>query len=114
MAAVAEHLATLHPEEGRGYLRPDRSVLRSMFHAADVPADVIAAEAQHASVLPIRAAVRNAVGRSLRPFAATIDVPVFLAYGDVDISPEPRTEPSVFSATSDITLQLLRGSAHLP
>lgn len=113
MAAVAELLAATHVEDGPGYLRPDRDILRPMFHASDVPDDVIAAEAPHAVVLPIRSAVRTAIGLSLRPLAAGVDVPVFLAFGEAsDISPQPRAEPAAFAAAPDITLHLVPGSAH--
>ena len=40
------------------------------------------------------------------------DVPVFLAFGDVDVSPCPHLEPSTYPASRDVTLFLLPSSAH--
>jgi hypothetical protein len=44
--------------------------------------------------------------------AAAISVPVFLVFGEQDLSEDPRREPTAYSSCNDLTLFVLRGSAH--
>ena len=45
--------------------------------------------------------------------AASIEVPVFLGYGERDSSPDPKAEPGAYSRSTDITLFLVERMAHM-
>ena len=84
-----------------------------MFHLDDVPALVCDADAaETATVLPPRAAAEASVPWFTADSAAAIDVPVFLTFGELDVSPAPHAEPSYFASSPDVTLFVLAGSAH--
>jgi pimeloyl-ACP methyl ester carboxylesterase len=109
-AALVEQMAAGMPEP---YVTGDRAPLRSWFHLDDVPDEVIAADdAATLTVVPRRCAAASTVPGITADAAGMIDVPVLLAYGEVDVSPEPHAEPAFFSASPDVTLFLLPGSGH--
>jgi pimeloyl-ACP methyl ester carboxylesterase len=98
--------------EGRFHLVP-RDLLRPLFHSADVPDAVIAADDAVQSRVPVRAASEVTTPGYVAPHAALIDVPVLLGFGgDLDVSPDPRGEPARYPRCTDITLVVLDGSAH--
>lgn len=94
------------------YFEGPREYLQSWFHLADVPADVVAADCVTAkSVVP------RVFGTALIPgvvaeHAARIDVPVFIGYGTVDVSPDPRAEAALYRNSPDITTVVVADSAH--
>jgi pimeloyl-ACP methyl ester carboxylesterase len=84
-----------------------------MFHLTDVPRHVLDADAaQTATVLPPRAAAEASVAWFASEAATEIDVPVFLAYGELDMSPAPHEDPAAYTGAQDVTLFVLPGSAH--
>lgn len=90
-----------------------RERLRQLFHAPDVPGDVIATDDAAESRVPVRAASEVITPGYVAEFAAAVDVPVFLALGShVDVSPDPYTEVAHYRASRDITLYVVQGSAH--
>jgi pimeloyl-ACP methyl ester carboxylesterase len=95
-----------------GYIRVPLTVLRPQFHLPDVPDALHAAEEEHATDLPRQAGVAAIDSAVMAPALAAIAVPVFLAFGTVDMSPEPAREPSLYPACPDMTLYRLEGSAH--
>jgi pimeloyl-ACP methyl ester carboxylesterase len=95
-----------------GYLEVPRDLLRQQFHAADVPEAVLEADARTATVLPRQLAVTAIAPAGAVHHAKRISVPVFLAYAERDMSPDPRGEVALYQASPDITLFLLAGSAH--
>jgi pimeloyl-ACP methyl ester carboxylesterase len=100
------------PSWDSGYLSVPRPLLRAQFHAADVPAEVLAADDADETVLPRRLAVAAIASPTAAHYAASVDVPVFLCFGEVDMSPDPRREVSLYTSSDDVTLLLLPGSAH--
>jgi alpha-beta hydrolase superfamily lysophospholipase len=91
----------------------DRSIAHPLFHAPDVPAEVIAADDAAVSRMPVRAGVETGIPGYIKEDAAVIDVPVFLAFGTVvDLTTGPYTEPANYGASGDVTLYLVQGSAH--
>src|SRR2546430_11763535 len=91
----------------------DRAIAHQVFHAPDVPAEVIAADDAAVSRMPVRAGVETGIPGYIQQDAAAIDVPVFLAFGTVvDLTPGPYTEPANYGASGDVTLYLVDGSAH--
>jgi pimeloyl-ACP methyl ester carboxylesterase len=95
-----------------GYLRPDRESLRALFHLADVPPDVLAADDARATQVPVGAAAAAVEPGAYREAAGKITAPVLLAFGEVDVSPAPHTEVAAYSASGDVRLLVLAGSAH--
>jgi pimeloyl-ACP methyl ester carboxylesterase len=91
----------------------DRQIAHQVFHAPDVPPEVIAADDAAVSRMPVRAGVETGIPGYVQQDAAAIDVPVFLAFGTVvDLTPGPYTEPANYGASGDVTLYLVEGSAH--
>jgi pimeloyl-ACP methyl ester carboxylesterase len=95
-----------------GYLRVPRELLRSQFHLPDVPAEVLAADDDRATVLPRSLAVAAIASPEAAAHPARISAPIFLAFGERDMSPEPHREVSLYGSSPDVTLFLLSGSAH--
>jgi hypothetical protein len=48
-----------------------------------------------------------------RPFADAIESPVFLGWGDVDVSSEPHREPSAYPRSRHVTLSIVEDMAHM-
>jgi pimeloyl-ACP methyl ester carboxylesterase len=90
-----------------------RDLLRPLFHSSDVPDAVMAADDAVQSRVPVRAASEVTTPGYVASHAARIDVPVFLGFGgDLDVSPDPHSEPARYPRSADITLVVLEGSAH--
>lgn len=96
-----------------GYLPTDRRAVRSIFHLEDVPPDLIEADDARASLTPSPIAVDAMRPGIVADKAAAITCPVFLCYGERDISPDPFGEPAYFKNSEDIRLLRLSGSAHI-
>jgi pimeloyl-ACP methyl ester carboxylesterase len=90
----------------------DRAGFRDLFYAADVPADVIAADTLAATVAPRQAALDIITPNVGARFAAGVHGPVLLAYGDADLSPDPGGEAEAYTNADDVTLIVLDDSAH--
>lgn len=45
--------------------------------------------------------------------AATIDVPVFIANGEIDVCPDPLVEPTAYPKSPDITTMVLPRASHM-
>jgi pimeloyl-ACP methyl ester carboxylesterase len=98
--------------ENRFHIVP-RDLLRPLFHSPDVPDAVMAADDAVQSRVPVRAASEVTTPGYVASHAAQIDVPVFLGFGgDLDVSPDPHSEPARYPRCADITLVVLDGSAH--
>ena len=108
-AALAAEILSALPQP---YFEGPREYLLSWFHLADVPADVVEADsATTKSVVP-RVFGTAMVPGIVAERAAQIDVPVFIGYGAVDVSPEPRAEARLYRNSPDVTTVVLSGSAH--
>jgi pimeloyl-ACP methyl ester carboxylesterase len=108
--ALVAQIVTTMPDR---FLEAERAPMLPWFHLGDVPSAVVDADtASTLTVVPRGCAAASMVPGVAAAAAATIEVPVFLAYGDTDVSPQPRVEPEFFPASHDITLFLLRGSGH--
>lgn len=104
--ALAAQVATM------GYVPSDRASMRPLFHAPDVPVEVMDADDAAATVTPAPLGADALRPGIVRAEAAEVACPVFLAYGEYDLSPSPHEEPAAYAASRDITLVLLPGSAH--
>lgn len=94
------------------------------FHWEDVPADIV--EEDLGGGYPVRRTappygsmtIPNCVVAMMSPGyvrkeAAQIDVPVFLGFGERDVSTDMRAEPSAFANAMDITLAIVPRMAHM-
>ena len=73
---------------------------------------MIAADSEGATSVPRTAAIETTIPRVSAAAAGSIDVPVLLAYGAIDLSPDPAAEVATYPAAADITLLRLANSAH--
>ncbi|WP_019928747.1 alpha/beta fold hydrolase [Nocardia sp. BMG111209] len=110
-AELVERMVAVFPHR---YAQPaDRAPMRSWFHLADVPEQVVTVDdATTLTVVPRRSGAEASVPGIGRDAAAAVDVPVFLGYGAVDVSPDPQREASFYPNSPDITVYALTGSAH--
>ena len=108
------HMTTRH--EGVNYVYP--------FHWEDVPADIL--EADMKGGYPIRQTapefgsltIPNCAVQMMTPGcfaadAARIAVPVLIGLGERDTCPDPRAEPSAYSASPDISVFIVPRMAHM-
>jgi pimeloyl-ACP methyl ester carboxylesterase len=89
-----------------------RERLRPLFHGPDVPEEVIRADDAAESRVPVRAASEVTTPGYVRRYAEAVDVPIFLGFGQVDVSPDAHAEPACYRASSDVTLVVIDGSGH--
>src|SRR5919106_1999718 len=78
----------------------------------DVPAAVIAADDATVARWPRQAYVEALLQGHSVPFAAEVDCRVFLGFGDHDIPPLPHADVAYYPRSNDVTLYVLRNSAH--
>lgn len=94
------------------------------FHWEDVPADIVDADMRGG--YPVRRSappfgsltIPNCVVAMMGPGfvrddAARIEAPVFLGYGERDVSVAPHAEPAAFAAAKDISLIVVPRMAHM-
>ncbi len=108
-AELASEILSALPQT---YFEGPREYLQSWFHLADVPAEVVAADCVTA-----RSMVPRIFGTAMIPgvvaeHAASIDIPVLLGYGVVDVSPDPRAEAGLYRSCPDMTTLVIADSAH--
>jgi alpha-beta hydrolase superfamily lysophospholipase len=99
-------------EELEPYFELPRENFGELFYAPGTPAAVIAADTALATTVPRTAAIETTIPRVSAAAAAAIDVPVLLAYGATDLSPDPDAEPATYPAAPAVELLRLEGSAH--
>jgi pimeloyl-ACP methyl ester carboxylesterase len=96
---------------GKGYNKTEPESHRSQFYVPDVPLAVIEAEEAMRVPMPDGLAEVLIPGRSAGP-AGDIKVPILLAFGADDVSPDPREEPRYYRSSNDITLLIVEDCAH--
>ena len=80
---------------------------------SDVPAAVLATTAERENLpVSLALAAQSADCAGVAAVAAAIETPVFLAFGEKDTSSTPHQEPSCYKGAKDVTLFVLKGSAH--
>jgi pimeloyl-ACP methyl ester carboxylesterase len=99
-------------EELDPYFELPRENFHELFYAPGTAEEVIAADTATATSTPRTAAIETTIPRVSAAAAAAIDVPVLLAYGSTDLSPDPLAEVATYPAAPDITLLRLDRSAH--
>lgn len=108
-AELAAEILSALPQS---YFEGPREHLQSWFHLDDVPADVVAADSVTAKSVVPRVFGTAMIPGVVAEHAARIDIPVFVGYGVVDVSPDPRAEAALYRSSPDITTVVLADSAH--
>jgi hypothetical protein len=103
---------------------------RRSFNHDDVPEDIVAEDLlgypfRIGVPIPVWASVHMPGGPRFAPArgplgpgvvteeAAAIDVPVFIANGEIDTSPDPRAEPTAYASSPEITTMILPRTSHM-
>jgi pimeloyl-ACP methyl ester carboxylesterase len=81
-------------------------------HDPDVPRAVIAADDAEAVAWPRQTYVDALLAGYSAGFAADVECPVFVGFGDHDVPPVPHDDVAFYRRSRDVTLYVLRGSAH--
>jgi pimeloyl-ACP methyl ester carboxylesterase len=90
-----------------------RTILRELFYSPDVPSAVVDADDLSLSRIPARANAEVVSPGFVSPYAAAIEVPVFLAFGEArDTSSDPHQELMNYRSATDVSLYLVPGSHH--
>jgi pimeloyl-ACP methyl ester carboxylesterase len=96
------------------YHGASRDTLRDIFHVKDVPDDLVAYDEAACHTLISRVTgVDGMTPGYAKPFAEVIESPVFLGWGDVDVSPAPHVEPSAYPRSRHVTLSVVEDMAHM-
>jgi pimeloyl-ACP methyl ester carboxylesterase len=111
---IEANAATSGVEELPMYSGAPRENFRGIFHVPDVPDDLFRYDAEECSTLiPRYSGVDGMTPGLAQPWADRIDVPVFLAFGEIDVSGDPRREPSAYPSSPDITTVVVPHMAHM-
>jgi pimeloyl-ACP methyl ester carboxylesterase len=95
-----------------GYGVAPRALHHGWLHAADVPAEVIAADDEKASAWPRQSYVGALLAGHSATYAGRLTCPVLVAFGDRDVPERPHDDVAFYRASQDVTLLVLSGSAH--
>ena len=95
-----------------GYGAAPRAPHHGWLHAADVPAEVIAADDEKASAWPRQSYVGALLAGHSATYARRLTCPVLIAFGDRDVPERPHDDVAFYRASQDVTLVVLAGSAH--
>lgn len=94
------------------YISNIRRILRTEYYLDDVPPDVIAADEAVAAAAPMPAGKEAQQQGVALAEAGEVTVPVFLGFGEHDISPDPRSEVGAFARCNDLSLGIFSDVAH--
>jgi dienelactone hydrolase len=91
-----------------------REQYRGIFHVPDVPDDLVHYDEQWChTLIPRFSGVDGMTPGFARPFAERITAPLFLAFGELDVSAAPHREPAAYPSSPDITLVVIPRMAHM-
>jgi alpha-beta hydrolase superfamily lysophospholipase len=94
------------------YVRFGREATRDFSHWPDVPADVVLAADGDQVAVPRGLAADFGMTGPAGHAAARVRVPLFLGFGERDVTDRPHAEPGHYPASRDVTLHVLAGSGH--
>ena len=91
-----------------------REQYRDIFHVENVPDDLFAYdEAECHTLIPRNSGIDGMTPGFAKPFADRIQSPLFLAFGEFDVSADPHAEPTGYPGSSDITVVVVPRMAHM-
>lgn len=94
------------------YVRFGRDATRDFSHWPDVPADVVLAADGDQVAVPRGLAADFGMTGPAGHAAARVRVPLFLGFGERDVTERPHAEPGHYPGSRDVTLHVLAGSGH--
>lgn len=96
------------------YHSAPRDIARHIFHVKDVPDDLLRYddEACHTLISRVTGVDGMTPGYAM-PFSEVIESPVFLGWGDIDVSADPHLEPSAYPRSRHVTLAVVEQMAHM-
>ncbi len=94
------------------YFVPPRDTLLELFYGGTVPEEIVRADVRLASSCPRTALIEVCIPGISAGAAAAVDVPVLLAFGAIDTSPDPHAEVAGYKSSDDVTLLRLPRSGH--
>lgn len=96
-----------------GYHETPRQLMRHFFYSADAPLPLIEADEAMGTVSSATMANDSVQAGIVRSEAEAIRCPLFLFYGDNEVTDEPAREVGFYPAARDITLVTMDGMAHI-
>ena len=94
------------------YITVSHELVRETFFFPDVADDVIAVDTALTVDVPYVLIVQSSTAGIITKEASEISVPVYICLGEIDVSPDPDSEPSYFRNSPQLTLHILKRSGH--
>ena len=111
---MADNAASSGLEELPMYHGAPRRFFSGIFHVAGVADDLVAYDEKECETLISRVAgVDGMTPGYAAPWAERITCPVFLGFGDSDVSSDPRREPTGYPGSRHITVATFPDMAHM-
>jgi alpha-beta hydrolase superfamily lysophospholipase len=93
-------------------VRPPRRRRRERYYGPEVPDAVVEADLGLATTVPRSVSIDVVTPGIAASSAALIEVPVMVAMGEADVSPDPHREVTLYPGSTDVGLFVLERSAH--
>jgi pimeloyl-ACP methyl ester carboxylesterase len=110
--AAIEQAKAFFADWDAGYATAPRAPNHAWLYTPDTPADVIAADDATATPWPRQSYVDGLLAGYGIPFAAKVECPVFLGFGQYDIPERPHEDVGFYTGSRDVTLFVLEDAAH--
>jgi alpha-beta hydrolase superfamily lysophospholipase len=94
------------------YITVSHDIVRETFFPPDIADEVLAVDKALTVHVPYALIVQSSTAGIIAREAGEIDVPVYILLGEVDVSPDPHSEPSYYRRSPHVTLHVLKGSGH--
>ena len=106
-AVVGEELAVYHGHGRRGALQP-------LYYGESIDEELVRYDEENLHTLVSRSAGIDVMTPGFaRPFAERVCCPVFLGFGDTDLTLSPRAEGEAYPASDHLTITVVPGMAHV-
>ncbi len=112
MPGVDTPLEAMMRMSPNGYVTGERNLVHPFFYSPGVPDALIDADEQDATAIPAGMLSDYGVPFVVAKFAAQIRCPVYLGFGEVDVTSAPREEPAAYLSSSSITVFVQAGAHH--
>ena len=111
-AGEAQAKAFFGDDWDSGYALAPREPSHAWLYTPDVPAKVIAADDLTVTPWPRQTYVEALTAGFTAQFASRVQSPIFLGFGDRDLTAQPRNDAAFYTGSDDITMFILEGAAH--
>jgi hypothetical protein len=111
---MADNARTSGLDELPPYHTAPRAAFAGIFHVEGVEADLLAYDEAECEVLISRVSgVDGMTPGYAKPWADRVEAPVFLGFGDSDVSTDPRLEATGYPSSRHITIATFPDMAHM-